>query len=134
TEKTTADVEAESAGFLHRQVEEGAKVPIGSVVGLVAATREEYEALVAAEEEPAHPFLGYIGKGGPASTIPEGTTAAAPPAPIGPVPVDGPSPVAPRARALLARHGLSVEDVRGVAGTGPGGRIIDRDVAAFLDQ
>src|SRR4051812_20187387 len=71
TEKTTAEVEAESPGFLHRRVEAGAKVAIGSEVGAVAATREEYDALRASRtgEEPPHPFLGYIDRGGPESTM-----------------------------------------------------------------
>jgi pyruvate/2-oxoglutarate dehydrogenase complex dihydrolipoamide acyltransferase (E2) component len=125
TEKTTAEVEAESPGFLHRQVEAGEKVAIGSSVGAVAATREEYEALVA--EEPAHPFLGYIGRGGPESTM-------APVAPAAPRVRDGSAPISPRARALLARHGLDAGAVAHLAGSGPGGRIVDRDVAAFLEQ
>src|SRR5690349_15663262 len=60
TDKTTADVEAEAEGWLHRGVDAGAKVPIGAPVGVVATTRVEYEQL--ADETPAdaaHPFLSY---------------------------------------------------------------------------
>src|SRR5919201_1349891 len=65
TDKTTADVEAEADGWLHRSVEAGEKVPIGARVGVVATTREEYESLLVApiaERDDDHPFLGYIGR------------------------------------------------------------------------
>src|SRR6202162_2906215 len=77
TEKTTAEVEAETSGWLHRLVSVGEKVPIGASVALIAETREEYEAVsrasagtdeprtagdVSVEED--NPFLGYIGQGG----------------------------------------------------------------------
>jgi pyruvate/2-oxoglutarate dehydrogenase complex dihydrolipoamide acyltransferase (E2) component len=39
--------------------------------------------------------------------------------------------IAPRARALLKELGLTVDDAAHIAGTGPGGRIVDRDVAAW---
>jgi len=45
TEKIRHDVEAEASGFLHILVEEGQEVPIGTVVGLIAETEEELEAL-----------------------------------------------------------------------------------------
>jgi len=45
TEKIRHDVEAEASGFLHILVEEGQEVPIGTVVGLIAETKEELEAL-----------------------------------------------------------------------------------------
>ena len=45
TEKIRHDVEAEASGFLHILVEEGQEVPIGTVAGLIAETKEELEAL-----------------------------------------------------------------------------------------
>ena len=45
TEKIRYDVEAEASGFLNILVEEGQEVPIGTVVGLIAETKEELEAL-----------------------------------------------------------------------------------------
>ncbi len=41
--------------------------------------------------------------------------------------------VSPRARALLVRLGYSVEDAAGIAGSGPGGRVVDRDVTAWAE-
>src|SRR6266566_7837879 len=104
TDKTTAEVEAETAGWLHRIVAAGEKVPIGARVGVILATREEYEALAAAEED-GNPFLGYIGHGGGAAArrateVPP--AASRPPAPAGPSRAGAPPPVSPRARKLLA--------------------------------
>jgi len=46
TEKIRYDVEAEASGLLHiLVVEEGQEVPIGTVVGLIAETKEELEVL-----------------------------------------------------------------------------------------
>jgi pyruvate/2-oxoglutarate dehydrogenase complex dihydrolipoamide acyltransferase (E2) component len=39
--------------------------------------------------------------------------------------------VAPRARALLKELGFTVADAAHITGTGPGGRIVDRDVTAW---
>jgi pyruvate/2-oxoglutarate dehydrogenase complex dihydrolipoamide acyltransferase (E2) component len=96
TEKTTAEVESESSGFVHRLVPVGETVPIGATVALIAETHEEYERL--ADDEPAE--------------------RAAP-------------PVAPRARALLKELGFGLADAADITGTGPGGRVLDRDVAAW---
>jgi pyruvate/2-oxoglutarate dehydrogenase complex dihydrolipoamide acyltransferase (E2) component len=136
TDKVTSDVEAEDSGWLHRIVEPDALLPIGAEVGLIVTTREEYEELLAEpprgpeprEKEP-HPFLGYVERGG----------RHAPPTALvradSPVEVRGRGPavkISPRARALLAEHGRTVEALAGVEGTGPEGRITDKDVQAFL--
>jgi pyruvate dehydrogenase E2 component (dihydrolipoamide acetyltransferase) len=122
TDKVTSEVEAEAAGFLRRLRQPDDMVPIGGEVGVIASNREEYEALLA---EP----------------MPTPTPAAL----LAPSPATGPAPspprtsaapgliVSPRARALLAEHGLTVADVADMRGTGPGGRIIDGDVRAWLD-
>lgn len=152
TDKTTAEVEAETSGWLHQLVAAGEKVPIGTSVGLVAETREEYEALLVAgtgSTEPAasadaasNPFLGYIDQGG-AETIAAvalaGRSATETSTPE-PLEVLAPSAgnrygqlVSPRARALLRQLGFSLEQAREITGSGSGGRITDRDVAAWTE-
>jgi pyruvate dehydrogenase E2 component (dihydrolipoamide acetyltransferase) len=137
TEKTTAEVEADAGGFLHRLVPPGEAVPIGTTVGMIAETIEEYQALAEAAAGPedaggGNPFLAYITEGAP------GTPAARPATPPRPAAVeaspqrDGPL-VSPRARALLSRLGLTLEDAREIAGSGPGGRIVDSDVTAWVE-
>ena len=147
TDKTTAEIEAETAGWLHRLVPVGETVPIGTQVGLVAGTREEYDALVGAAlatteaDDAANPFLDYLDQGGPESAaIVGGTGSAAPSSP----PAVSTAPVAcasrrqgllisPRARVLLDRLGFTLDDAREITGSGPSGRITDRDVAAWAE-
>lgn len=45
TEKASCDIEAEASGFLRILVQEGEKAMVSSVVGLIAETKEELEAL-----------------------------------------------------------------------------------------
>ena len=136
TDKTTAEVEAETAGWLHRLVAAGEKVPIGARVGVILATREEYEALAPAAED-GNPFLDYIGQGRAvtaqrATDLPPATPRL--PAEAG-VPTTGAAPlVSPRARRLLADSGFSLDRASEITGSGPGGRIVDRDVAAWIDE
>lgn len=127
TDKTTAEVEAEAPGWLHRTVEAGQKVAIGVRVGVVATTREEYEALCVDGGEPANPFLGYIGQGGGAAAVQRSSAA-----PAARSRADAPL-ISPRARALLARRGLPLAVAREITGSGPGGRILGGDVAAWVE-
>ena len=146
TEKTTAEVEAETSGWLHQLVPVGRAVPIGATVGVIAETREEYEALAqgngtivkAPAEESGNPFLGYIGQGGPASVAQVEGAAPAPEAASLPQRSSEPARpdallVSPRARTLLRELGLTLEDAREIVGSGPGGRVVDSDVAAWVE-
>lgn len=45
TEKAIYDIEAEASGFLHILVPEGGEAIVGSVVGLIAESKEELEEL-----------------------------------------------------------------------------------------
>lgn len=157
TDKTTSEVAAETGGFVHRLVEAGEKVPIGAHVGLVAETQEEYASVVArgeadtpvafpASAEPddgGNPFLGYIGKGGGTTVLQTVVVTAAGDGAASVAPTASGNPpehrhrgsrlVSPRARALLERLGFSVEHAAEIVGSGPSGRIVDRDVAAWAE-
>ena len=122
TDKTTAEVEAETAGWLHRLVAAGEMVPIGGRVGLIAETREEYESIAGApggggsdtgpgaEDADDNPFLGYIGHGG-GTAVAQAAGAANAPTTAGASPCrparlrrPGPRPVVrrPPSRRVLA--------------------------------
>jgi len=122
TEKVRSDVESPAAGFLHILLKEGETAPPGKVIGLLAETKEELEALQ---------------KGAPAETPAktEETATAAPAAPVAEAapPKETAAPrrgeerikISPVARKLAEEHAI---DITKVTGTGPGGRITREDI------
>jgi pyruvate/2-oxoglutarate dehydrogenase complex dihydrolipoamide acyltransferase (E2) component len=135
SDKTTLEVEAESDGYLHQLAAVGALVPIGAQVGVVASTLDEYRALAAVEVESprAVPAAPAISATRPSAHEPAADGVAAPPL-RGSRRRPGLPMISPRARALLAARGLPIEECLRIAGTGPGGRIVHRDVAAHVAQ
>jgi pyruvate dehydrogenase E2 component (dihydrolipoamide acetyltransferase) len=132
TEKTTAAVEADVSGWLHHIVPGGQAVPIGTTVGLIAETREEYDALAGEASAPGTAPEPVVVR--PVAR-PEAAPAAAAEAVAPSSPARGNAPpVSPRARALLLDLGLTLEDAREISGSGPGGRIVDTDVAAWAER
>lgn len=136
TDKSTMEVESFEEGvLLKRLVAEGETVPVNTVCAWVGAPGE-------AIPEP-EPRTATVSPAGPdeAGAIPTATPAAASaaasavaaPALRPPAPQAGMSPTAPRisprASRLAAAAGL---DPRSLTGTGPGGRIVERDVQAAI--
>ncbi len=121
TDKATLEVESPASGVVLRiLVPEGETVPVATAI-----------AVVGDPGEPA-PAAGRTRPGGPEAA----GHAASSGEPRVPAP-DLAAPrgtgdrvrISPRARALAASRGL---DVRAVVGTGPGGRIVERDVQQAL--
>ncbi len=114
TEKTTQEVAAPAAGIVHHAVPEGTLVPVSGVMGYI---------LVEGEVAPAGPA-------GPAPTAAP-TAPAAPGTPQPAAPGSAPTEIrsSPVARRIAAEHNL---DLSQVAGTGPGGRIVEADVLAAI--
>lgn len=122
TEKAVVEMNAEEAGVLAKHLAPaGALVQVGAPVALLLATADEPHDLAA--------LLGEESAAGPEPTAGEqGPTTA----PSGPVSVDaGGSRVfaSPLARKLARQAGVSVDVL---TGTGPGGRIVRRDVERYL--
>lgn len=138
TDKSAMEVEAFDEGvLLRRLVAEGETVPVNTVCGYIGAPGEE----IPAEEPPpaAIPGEGSSAVSAPAASVPAATAApvatatratlAAPlalPRAAG-APRAGRIAISPRASRLAAEAGL---DPRTIAGSGPGGRIVERDVRA----
>src|SRR3954470_21804533 len=124
TDKAVVDVEAESDGVILRTlVTEGTDVEVGTAIALIARPDETVD-----DVDAALAALGVsAGNGSAPAPAPE-------PAP-GSVPAgNGHAPrrfASPLARRLAAEAGLLVTDLEG---TGPGGRIVRRDVEAALAQ
>jgi pyruvate dehydrogenase E2 component (dihydrolipoamide acetyltransferase) len=154
TDKATMDFEAFDEGvLLKRLINDGDTVPVGSPIAIIGKAGEDVAKLV--EEAKARASGG--GKAAPAAAAPKAEAAKPAPAPAAAAamppngqqvqqarqPAPRPAPVAaapapaaapgskvlasPLARKLATDLGV---DLRGVQGTGPGGRIVERDVKA----
>jgi pyruvate dehydrogenase E2 component (dihydrolipoamide acetyltransferase) len=119
TDKANMVFEADTAGTLIEVIaEEGATLPIGDVIARVGETGETVatpDARAAAGEPAPAPE--------PASPPPAQTAVAAPPARQ--ADGDGRVKASPLAKRMASERGL---DIAGLAGSGPGGRIIKADV------
>ncbi len=125
TEKIQFDVEAEAAGIVRHLVPEGTKLPPGAVVAYILAPGEALPEGAAAALTPGpSPASGR----GVAEGRGEGLPAGARP----PVVLEGGRiPASPIARRLAREAGL---DLRAIAGSGPGGRIVEADVLAARER
>ncbi len=123
TDKATIEVEAPASGVLLRiLVPEGATAPVATPIAVIGEPGER----IAAGSPSAPRSVA------PASDGRAAASAAAPLAVPATVPHagDGRLRVSPRARALASAHGI---DLRSVGGSGPDGRVIERDVQRALD-
>ncbi len=115
SDKATLDVEAQAGGVLKRILAPaGSTVPVLTVVALITATMDESVSSVEATASPTA-----------ATPSPSRTPAPATPA-SSPLPA-GRVIVSPRARSAARERGIDLTLIRG---SGPGGRIVERDLAA----
>jgi pyruvate dehydrogenase E2 component (dihydrolipoyllysine-residue acetyltransferase) len=152
TDKADIELEAFGSGVLRKLLATpGAAVPVGGLIAVIAEPDEDISAVVG-EAAPARPA---------ASAAPPPSPAPAPASPAAPAPAPAPAPasptapppaaiarptpdgtsgaptvlppgrlrVSPLARKLAQRASI---DLGQVTGTGPGGRIIQRDIEAFV--
>jgi pyruvate dehydrogenase E2 component (dihydrolipoamide acetyltransferase) len=142
TDKAVMELIARAGGtLLKRVVPEGTTVPVSQLVAVIGEKGEDISALVGG---------AGAGNGGPAAqtTKPVADTTAQrtsmPPAPPAAAATESATPAAaaapgdgdrvkasPLARKIAAERGL---DLHGVAGSGPAGRIIQRDLEGVVAQ
>jgi len=134
TDKATMELIARGDGVLRAiLVGEGGTAPVGEVIALIGAADEDISelqaaALAAAQERGAGPAEGQGepagGQGEPADAgvAVVGTDTAAEEAPPG-------AKASPLARRLAAESGV---ELSAVAGSGPAGRIVKRDIEAAI--
>lgn len=136
TDKAVMELVARGDGVLRKQlVAEGTTAPVGSLVGVIAAADEDIGALVSGAAAAA-PTSAPAAPAAPAPAVPAAAPAAAaaaapvaPPAPAAPPVSTGPTRSSPLARRLARESGL---DVGAIAGSGPSGRVIKRDIEAAI--
>ena len=129
TDKATMDVPSPVAGtLLATFFKEGDDVPVMTTIAAVGAAGEDAGALAPAG---ATTSATPAPAAGPAPSPAPSITPPSAPAAVAAVPVssDEPVGVSPRARHLAERKGI---DPATLAGTGPGGRVIERDVQAAV--
>ncbi|TVR68920.1 MAG: 2-oxo acid dehydrogenase subunit E2 [Spirochaetaceae bacterium] len=146
TDKTTMEVESTASGtVLKHLVQEGDEVPVKTAIVVIGAPGESVEQFSSGSEPAAAP-AAPAPAAAPAATATEApaepatpaagapATASAPaaesPAPPG-IPTDAARSVpgaSPRARMRAAAASVDSGALNNLAGTGPGGRVIERDV------
>lgn len=141
TDKSVMEVESFEAGTLIKiVVPPRVNVPVQSTVGFLGNPGEAIPAVTAPAPAAPKPAAAAAPVAAPAAirapiAAPVSTPTAAPvPAPVVPLPIPAaPSlfRISPRA-AALAKH--SVIDATRIKGTGPEGRIVEKDVQNYLQQ
>jgi pyruvate dehydrogenase E2 component (dihydrolipoamide acetyltransferase) len=118
TDKAVMDLEAFAPGVLRKiLVQDGETVQSGTLIAVIAESDEDIAGALA-DGVTAAPSIGAGAK--PAAPSKSKAPSPAPP-------TAGNRPIAsPRAKALAAERGI---DLSTVSGTGPGGRIVEDDVA-----
>jgi len=142
TDKAIMELVARGDGILRKRlIGEGESRPVGQLVGVIAAQDEDIEAMVAEAGRATAESGGEAAnqeqpreEKAPEKVVvksKETTGATAPSAPSGPTAVQtgngGRAKSSPLARRLANEQGL---DLSRVHGSGPGGRIIKRDIEA----
>jgi pyruvate dehydrogenase E2 component (dihydrolipoamide acetyltransferase) len=147
TDKANMEMEALGSGVLRKiLVQAGGKAPIGTLIGVIADANEDISATVA-EAAKAAPAAAPAPLPAAPAAAPAPAPAAAAPRPEAqpaPAPAAAPTPAlaavpaaapggrvksSPLARAIAAQKNVPLTLV---AGSGPGGRIIKRDVEGYI--
>jgi|YelNatPaOPRAMG01_1025707.scaffolds.fasta_scaffold05983_7 pyruvate dehydrogenase E2 component (dihydrolipoamide acetyltransferase) len=135
TDKASVEIPAEDAGVLSRiLVKEGETVPVGELIALIGDTKVS----ASATSNPPNTYSELVidrTATGEAGTAPENAEAEAP---GGPFPLEIPSESdheriksSPLARKMAETLGINLAMV---TGTGPNGRILERDINAFTSR
>ena len=139
TDKANVEIEAFGSGVLRKiVVGEGGQVPVGNLIGVIAEPSDDISNLAASAPSPPAAAAPAPAKAAPALPAMESyksepaTTSVVPMSPV-PAATAGASAgggrvkASPLARKVAAQSGV---DLRLVQGSGPGGRIVRRDVEA----
>ena len=122
TDKAVVEMEALGSGLVRKiVVPEGMMVPVGEVIAIIGTADEELPALgkVEAAAGPAGEAIKEAPKAEQEKVAPKEERAAA---------QAGEIKASPIARRLAKEKGVDLTQVKG---TGPGGRIVEKDVLAF---
>lgn len=130
TDKATMEFESPVGGvLLYIGVPEGKPIPVGEVIAIIGKAGEDITPLLSKMREKEAAFTT---SSVPTSAVSSKTTSSPPSTTAVSTEADGERlKASPLARAMAREKGI---DLREVAGTGEGGRIIRRDIEAHLAQ
>jgi pyruvate dehydrogenase E2 component (dihydrolipoamide acetyltransferase) len=142
TDKAVMELAARGEGLLRKRlVNEGEAVPVGTLVGVIGGKDEDIATIVGGSKSEDRGSKSEGAAPSPAQAAPASSPAPAPGVPGRPaatVAVAPPAPAnggrtlsSPLAKRLADERGL---DLSRVEGSGPGGRIIKRDIEAALSS
>jgi len=123
TDKVTFEMPSPGEGLLHPVATAGSRIEVSQVVGYLAADKAELERLAA--QHPAAEAEAPAAAASPAKPAAAADQVAAVAA------LGGRIKASPVARVMANAHGL---ELGGIAGSGPGGRIVRSDVLKALQK
>ncbi len=140
TDKATMEMQALSSGVLRKIViNEGESAPLGAMIAVIGEPDEDISQMLSSTGSQAAKPAAQPARQAPAQTETASTEKVKPradgngreaPTAVSP-PASGRLIVSPLAARMAAEAGI---DLRGLSGTGPGGRIIKRDIEAALEH
>lgn len=120
TDKATVEVESHAAGtILQLVVEQGAVVPVNAPIAVVGQPGEKVDLPSADGEQPAETAAAPATQEAQPASTPSAVSA----------PADGPIKASPLAKKMARDNNLDLAELQG---TGPGGRVVKKDVEAAL--
>lgn len=142
TDKATVEVESSASGVVRKLlVEEGSIVPVGDPIAVVGSADEKIEETPTKVVEPKAEKKTEEAESREQRAEPKGEEKQAPPpsdqpaaAPVSQAPVpaqEGPVKASPLAKKIARDNQV---DLARVQGTGPGGRVVRKDVEAALSS
>ncbi len=142
TDKITMEIPAPAAGVLRHGASEGDTVEVGAVVGSIDESAEKPAGGLGGESKSAGASAQADGAAGDAPAKAAVADTPAPEKTPAPAPTGGPAPASngatngdvratPLAKKLASENQI---DLHSVQGTGPGGRVREQDVLAFVQR
>lgn len=140
TDKATMEMQALSNGVLRKiLIQEGESAPLGQPIAIIGEPDEDISSLIPAGngKSPQASAAPAAKEPESATRQPEAAPSAAPPAPSESQPAqkssrdDGRQLISPIAARMAAEAGVNLKSLQG---SGPGGRIVKRDVEAAMAE
>jgi pyruvate dehydrogenase E2 component (dihydrolipoamide acetyltransferase) len=127
TDKAVLELEATTPGVLHKILaQEDSKVAVGQLLAVIGAEGEDVSSLIgSAASSAAMTMAASMPSARPSTSTTPSVAVSARPEPLIRERIDA----SPLARRMAEEAGI---DIAQVAGTGPGGRVVKRDIESFL--